>query len=76
MKKRPLTKSQKELSAASKAAKKILADQKKEYPRLLSKYQKKYGFKEGTKMAVSEYKRRYGKDASTRWQKAIETAKK
>ena len=48
----------------------VLANQKEQWQKLVSRYAKKYGFKEGVRIANALY----GKDGAERWQTALKTA--
>lgn len=52
----------------------VLANQKEQWQKLVSRYAKKYGFKEGVRIAKREYRALYGKDGAERWQTALKTA--
>ena len=64
------------LVRTTKKAAEILAKQKEEYPKLLSKNMKKLGFKAGRKEAILQYQAKYGYDAKARWENARRKAEK
>ena len=64
------------LARTTKKASEILAKQKEEYPKLLSKNIKKFGFAAGRKEAVLQYQTKYGSDAKARWENAMKKAER
>ena len=64
------------LVKVTKKASQILEAQKKDYPKMVAKNVKKFGFKEGAKKAGSEYRKTYGGTPKLRWENAMKKAER